>query len=91
LSATAQALYDKLWGRSLDTIFEDISDNSGQNMKYVSTERVKELQLRVMNYLGDALLIHEEYHHALEELTSQASGKSRGGGVVVTGQLGIGM
>ena len=60
-------------------------------MKYVSTERVKELQLRVMNYLGDALLIREEYHHALKELTSRASGKSRGGGVVVTGQLGIGM
>jgi hypothetical protein len=60
-------------------------------MKYVSTERVKKLQLRVMNYLGDTLLIREEYHHALEELTSRASGKSRGGGVVVTGQEGIGM
>jgi hypothetical protein len=44
-------------------------------MKYVSTERVKKLQLRVMNYLGDTLLIREEYHHALEELTSRASGK----------------
>ena len=31
----AQALYDKLWGQSLDTIFEDISDNLGKNMKYV--------------------------------------------------------
>ena len=60
-------------------------------MKYVSTERAKELRLGFMNYLGDALLVREEYHLALEELTSRASGKGRGGGVVVTGQPGIGM
>jgi hypothetical protein len=58
----AQGLYDELWKKSVDSILEDISDNSGKNMKYVSTERVKKLQLRVMNYLGDALLIREEYH-----------------------------
>ena len=60
-------------------------------MKYVSTERVKELQLRVMNYLGDALLIREEYYHVLKELKVRASAQNRGGGVVVTGQPGIGM
>jgi hypothetical protein len=60
-------------------------------MKYVSTERVEELQLRFMYYLGDALLVREEYHHALKELTFRAEGQSRGGGVVVTGQPGIGM
>ena len=58
-------------------------------MKYVSTECVKKLQLHVMSYLGDTLLIREEYHHALKELMFWVSGKSRGGGVVVTGQLGI--
>ena len=60
-------------------------------MKYVSTECVEELQLRYMYYLGDALLVRKEYHHALEELTVRAEGRRRGGGVVVTGQPGIGM
>ena len=60
-------------------------------MKYVSTERAKELRLGFMYYPGDALLVREEYHHALEVLTVRAEGRSRGGGVVVTGQPGIGM
>ena len=55
-------------------------------MKCVLIEHVKNLQLHVMNYPRDALLIWEEYHHVLEELMSQVSGKSRGGGVLVTGQ-----
>jgi len=60
-------------------------------MKYILTECVEELQLHFMYYLGDALLVREEYHHALKQLTFRAKGQSRGGGVVVTGQLGIGM
>jgi hypothetical protein len=60
-------------------------------MKYLSTESAEELQLRIMDYPGDALLVREEYHRALEVLTLRAEGQSRGGGVVVTGQPGIGM
>ena len=60
-------------------------------MKYISTERAKQLQLRFMTYPGDALLVCEEYHCALEVLILRAEGPSRGGGVVVTGQPGSGM
>jgi len=87
----ANTLYNKLWTVDLDSVLDNTSDNSGKNFKYLSTERVTELQLPRMNYLEGVLLIRTEYHIVFEELVSRASSPSRGGGVVVTGQPGIGM
>jgi hypothetical protein len=87
----ATALHEELWNVPLASILDETSDNSGQKIRYVSCERVEKLKLRVMNYIEEVLLIRKEYDVALKLLQFRASSKSRGGGVVVSGQPGIGM
>lgn len=43
-----------------------------------------------LGYSADGLLIRQEYKAAFEELTIKAAQTNKGGGVVVTGQPGIG-
>ena len=87
----AQKLHSTVWGRPLNAILNDITDSGGNILKYVSSAHIKDSELRHLGFPEDALLIRHEYIPALEDLTSQSLGQTRGDGVLVTGHSGIGM
>jgi hypothetical protein len=72
----------------------DMLDNltipSGKSFKYFSEQLLQDLQFGRMDYHEKVLLIREEYVTTYNTLESWSGGISAGGGVVVTGQPGIG-
>jgi hypothetical protein len=87
----AQELYTALWNNPLDTMLLDEFDDSAKPFKYVPDAQIERLRLDRLNYHESVLLVREEYISAFDTLESRSLGSSRGGGVVVVGQPGIGM
>ena len=86
-----QTVYDTLWKKPLDSILHDTpADDDGKVFKYVPAAALLKLQVRRMKYNEKVLLIREEYVLAFDTLVSWWKCSERGGGVVVTGQPGIG-
>ena len=86
-----QTVYTALWKKSLDSILDDTPANdSGQVLKYVPAAAIQRLQLGHMKYIEDVLLFRKEYDTAFNTLESWWKCSQKGGGVIVTGQPGIG-
>ncbi len=84
-----QTLYNAVWKKPLDSILHDApADASGSVLKYIPLTVLDELRLTYMTYREEVLLIREEYDTAFD--TFQSWSQEGGGGVVVTGQPGIG-
>jgi len=85
-----QTLYNALWERPLDPILQNAPARAGAPvLKHIPLTMLKELGLiPFMNFPEQVLLIREEYDTALDTL--QDWSRNEGGGVVVTGQPGIG-
>ena len=81
-----QTLYTAVWKKPLDSILHDVP--GGSVLKYIPFTILDELRLTSMNYRDEVLLIREEYDTAFD--TFQYWSREGGGGVVVTGQPGIG-
>ncbi|KAI9441165.1 hypothetical protein BJY52DRAFT_502931 [Lactarius psammicola] len=88
----AETLYDKLWGEDLNVILKEMSDN-GTTWKYVSETDIDFQGMLMLRYREPrGLLVRPEYDVALgmlDEGFKTAKDWNRGG-VVVTGQPGIG-
>ena len=76
-----------MWGKNLEEMLLDVPDCEG--LKYLPKAQVDHLQIGYLGYLEEVLLIRKEHIFAMNNLTSKSLRK--GGGVVVTGQPGIGM
>ena len=88
----AETLYNKLWGKDLNVILEEISDN-GTTWKYVPETHIGSLGMMVLGYPERCgLLVRPEYGAAFGMLKEdhKTAKEEDCGGVVVTGQLGIG-
>ena len=84
-------MYAAFWKKSLDSILDDApADDGGKVLKYVPAAALQKLQLGHMKYNEEVLLIREEFVPAFDTLESWWKCSQRGGGVVVTGQPGIG-
>ncbi len=88
----AETLYNKLWGKDLNVILEEISDN-GTIWKYVPERHIRSLGMKVLGYPERCgLLVRPEYDVAFGMLNEdhKTAMEENCGGVVVTGQPGIG-
>ncbi|KAH9051098.1 hypothetical protein EDB87DRAFT_1836808 [Lactarius vividus] len=87
---TAERLYDKLWGKDLSVILKEISDN-GNTWEYVPKKHIDSLDLVNLGYPDEhGLLVRPEYVVAWEDFDYDTAKEKGQGGVVVTGQPGIG-
>ena len=89
----AEKLKITLWGKGLDIISEELSIE-GSTWKYVPKEWIHSLEMQELGYdEGDGLLIRKEYEaaYAMDTFKSDNAMKIGCGGIVVTGQPGIGM
>jgi len=86
----ANFVYHESWGKDLGTLLKPVPDYP--KFKYLSEEKVNSLHLRDLGYPETALLVRTEYKLVYADLQARNNlTKSRGrGGVVVTGQPGIG-
>lgn len=86
----AHLVYYKFWGdNGLD---KQLQPALGCNFNYLPRQLIDSLKLRSLSYKEPVLLIREEYELAFQYLKAQ-EGKGqdiRSGGVVITGQPGIG-
>jgi hypothetical protein len=57
---------------------------------YLTKQKIDELGLRRLDYDGKALLVRKDYEIAYGDLENYSATSTRSGGVVVTGQPGIG-
>ena len=80
-------LHQVMWGRDLKEMLLDVPDCGG--LRYIPETQVNKLGLRDLGYGEKALLIRQEYTAALHQLTSMSLNDTSGG-VIVTGQPGIG-
>jgi hypothetical protein len=80
----AQLVYNKFWGKNLNDILQPVP-NYG-DLKYFTEEQIVDLKLMRLLYGETVLLVREEY-----DVCYNALKDSNSGGVVVTGQPGIGM
>jgi hypothetical protein len=92
----AYLVYDQFWGKDFDQVLQPVP-NCG-NSKYLAKQQIDSLGVRRLRYPEDVLLVREEYTVAYSALqlykkedASQLLHTKRSGGVVVTGQPGIGM
>jgi hypothetical protein len=76
-----------MWGKDLEEMLLDVPNCGG--LKYLPKAQVDHLQMGVLDYPEEVLLICKEYIFAMNNLTSKSLRK--GGGVVVAGQPGIAM
>jgi hypothetical protein len=90
ISEAAHLVYHKIWLE--DGLNQLLQPVPGRNLKYLSNEHIDSLQLERLSYNEPVLLIREEYGLACEYLQSQEGleQRVRKGGMVVTGQPGIG-
>ncbi|KAH9000114.1 hypothetical protein EDB92DRAFT_2100302 [Lactarius akahatsu] len=87
----AEQLYKTLWGEDLNVILEEISDVDGTTWKYVPKTHINSLQK--LGYTESCgLLLRSEYDITYRTICkdSETAKARQRGGVVVTGQLGIG-
>ncbi|KAH9024592.1 hypothetical protein EDB84DRAFT_1506460, partial [Lactarius hengduanensis] len=87
----AEQLYTTLWGKHLNVILEEISDDDGTTWKYVPKTHIDSLQ--TLGYTESCgLLLRPEYDITFRALCqdSETAKARQCGGVVVTGQPGIG-
>ncbi|KAH9177660.1 hypothetical protein EDB89DRAFT_2064625 [Lactarius sanguifluus] len=86
----AEKLYETLWGEDLNVILEEISDG-GNTWKYVPKTRIDHLKMRELGYKETrGLLVRPEYNVTFDVLQQDHSIAEDCGGVIVTGQPGIG-
>ncbi|KAH9074282.1 hypothetical protein EDB83DRAFT_2549740 [Lactarius deliciosus] len=86
----AERLYDKLWGKDLSLILEEISDN-GNTWKYVPKKHMDSLEMTAFGYPDKyGLLVRPEYEVAWGDFDYDTARKKDRRGVIVTGQPGIG-
>jgi hypothetical protein len=86
-----QKVYDALWKKPLDLMLRDVVTPAEKGLKYVPSDILETLGLFHMMFREYVLLIRDEYITAFCTLHSWSSGNQSGlGGVVVTGQPGIG-
>ena len=86
----AETLYNKLWGKDLNVILEEISDN-GTTWKYVPKQHIDSLEMMRLGYPQPyGLLVRPEYDAAWEKFNYDTAIKNDWRGVIVTGQPGIG-
>jgi hypothetical protein len=86
----AHLVYYELWGKDLDKLLQPVPDSN--NFKYLTKKQIDSLGLRRLGYDEVVLLVRDEYKLAYNDLCSYNKRlKGRRGGVVVTGQPGIGM
>ena len=74
-----------MWGKDLEVMLLDVPNFEG--VKYLPKAQVDHLQLGILGYPEQVLLIRKEYIFSMNDLTSKSLCKGRG--VVVTGQPGI--
>jgi hypothetical protein len=94
-SITFQAVYATFWKKPFESFLDDAPASDGEILKHISPATVQKLQLgdASMKYDENVLLIRNEFLSAFDTLESWwNSNKKKGGvgGVVVTGQPGIG-
>ncbi|KAH8981944.1 hypothetical protein EDB86DRAFT_3129307 [Lactarius hatsudake] len=83
----AHRVYNKFWGKSLNNLLQPVPDS---NFQFLTEEQINYLGLRDhLLYHEVTLLAREEYKVAYPTLRSYKE-SPRSGGVVVTGQPGIG-
>jgi hypothetical protein len=88
----AHLVYYQFWSRNLDKVLQPVP-NCG-NFKYLTKQQIDSLSLRKhLCFNEDVLLVREEYKAAYTELKLCEDNHlvERTGGMVVTGQSGIGM
>ncbi|KAH9039031.1 hypothetical protein EDB84DRAFT_1397173 [Lactarius hengduanensis] len=86
----AERLYDKLWGKDLSVIVEEISDN-GNTWKYVPKKHMDSLEITTLGYPDEhGLLVRPEYEVARRDFDYDTARQKGRRGIVVTGQPGIG-
>jgi hypothetical protein len=87
---TAEGLYEKLWGGGLSLILKEVSVE-GTTWKYVPQENVDLLNMEDLGCVEErGLLFRQEYDAALAKFDYNGAMERYCGGVVVTGQPGIG-
>ncbi|KAH9035027.1 hypothetical protein EDB85DRAFT_951016 [Lactarius pseudohatsudake] len=83
----AHRMYNSFWGKSLNNLLQPVPDS---NFQFLTEEQIDYLGLKThLFYNEDVLLIREEYTVAYPTLRSYKKNPGSGG-VVVTGQPGIG-
>ncbi len=82
----ATKLHQAMWQTNLEKRLLDVDEC--KELKYLPSSEVKDLQLRVLGCDTDTILIREEYLLTLKELKDC---RPKFGGIVLTGQPGIGM
>ncbi|KAH9071614.1 hypothetical protein EDB83DRAFT_260484 [Lactarius deliciosus] len=90
LLEAAHLVYYQFWGRDVNNSLQPVPGY--ENIKYMTEELICSLGLReFLGYDEVVLLIREEYEYAYGQLRSyEGDPKTKGGGVVVLGQPGIG-
>jgi hypothetical protein len=90
----AETIYAAMWNKPLDHLLEEVVVNS-TSFKYLSSDHLKQLRLKQMNFNGGVLLVREEYSILLSALEAwwhrRNDAQPPPSGVVVTGQPGIGV
>jgi hypothetical protein len=86
-----QSIYDTLWNKSLDLFLcKSTAESSGTTVSYsyFTSALIEKLHLFLLKFQEEILLVREEYVTAYDVMKSWSS--SHKGGVVITGQPGIG-
>jgi hypothetical protein len=89
----AEKLKETLWGKEIEVILEKISVGNA-TYKYVPKAWIEFLDIGSLRYLeGSGLLVRPEYEVAVEKfrIDRQRAKAKNSGGVIVTGQPGIGV
>jgi len=79
-----------MWKKPLEDMLDELRVSPEKKFKYFSKPRLEYLKFNLMDYFEDVLLIRDEYLAAYNTLEKWFSSGVTGGGVVVTGQPGIG-
>jgi len=82
-------VYECLWGAELAQIVEQM-DYGGTRWRYVPKRHLDSLQMPILGYVEDGLLIRSEYDLAIEAFCVDTSITRKCEGVIVTGHPGIG-
>jgi hypothetical protein len=90
----AQKIYTTLWNKPLNPYISNSSiklDGTVVSYRYFEQILISRLGLSRLRFMEDILLIRDEYTVAYESMqSSYKDGHKNSGGVVVTGQPGIG-
>jgi hypothetical protein len=83
----AQSIYDTLWNKPLEHFRSESTASLAGTTSYYRQELINEIHLSCLKFRENILLIREEYETAYKVIQSWPDHE---GGVVVTGQPGIG-